>query len=515
MTDSAERLTLTALLDDVVARHGERVALVCGDEQLTFEQLRERSQRLATSLQARGIGAGDAVAVWLSNGFAWHELQFATARLGARAVAINTRFKSHEVGDLLSRSGARLLVCDRASAQPVLDEIEPARRSAVRDIIDVRIDHPRLLLAPPLREDHATPEAISNVFTSSGTTSAPKLVAHCQRAAVIHARAVATAFGYDQPGCVVLGMLPYCGVFGFDTALAALAGGARLILLPVFDAAEARRLVRVHGVTHANGGDDMFRRILASDGDASDLATLRSGGYAEFQGDGLPLVDEAAKSGIALFGLYGSSEVQALVARRDEHAPVAERAVAGGTPTHPDTEVRVCDPETGAALALGETGEIQLRGPSLTVGYLGNDAATAAAFTDDGFFRTGDLGVMTGARQFTYIGRRSDAMRLSGFLVSPAEIETFLEKLPNVRLAQVVGVRVAGGGERAFAFVLPHERSAFDEDALKQQCAAALARFKVPYRIVAVESFPTTPSANGEKIQRVELRKKAQELIDG
>jgi fatty-acyl-CoA synthase len=441
-------------------------------------ELDERSRRLAAGLQARGVRGGDRVAVWLPNVPAWLELEFALARLGAIAVAVNTRFRAREAQDVVDRSGARLLV-----HAPGYERVDAER-------VELGAAYAALLAHPPLPDDRADADAACNVFTSSGTTGLPKLVVHRQGGIVAHSRAVARAFGYEANDAAVLAMLPLCGVFGFNTALGAIAGGARLVLLEEFEADQAVALIDRHRVTHTNGSLEMLRRILA----ASEVPSLREAGFAAFSGDARALVDAGDRLGKRFYQCYGSSEAQALMARAPADAPAEARAVAGGPPVSEAIEVRVSD-----------DGELEVRGPNVLAGYLGDERPD---FTDDGFFRTGDVAEADAERGFVYVARGGDALRLGGYLVAPREIEAFLEEQPGVQAAQVVGVQ-ADGRTRAVAFAIGD----FDEDAVLERCRGELARFKVPRRVVALDAFPTTPSANGERVRRGELRRRAAALL--
>jgi fatty-acyl-CoA synthase len=211
-----------------------------------------------------------------------------------------------------------------------------------------------------------------------------------------------------------------------------------------------------------------------------------------------------------MVGLYGMSEVQALYAVQPLDLPLVERIVGGGRPISAQSEVRVRDPDSGEILGPGEPGELEIKGPSLMKEYYLNPEATAEEFTTDGFLRTGDLGQLTGDGRFLYLQRMGDVLRLGGFLVSPAEIEHHIISHPSVSDSQVVGIRTAEGSTRAVGFVIMNPGAKFDEAGLRQHCLDGLARFKAPVRIFAVDEFPTTPSANGTKIQRAELRRMAE-----
>ena len=523
--------TLGALLDDLVAAHGNAPALIFEGTALSFNDLERRVRHAAAGLAALGVGRGDKVAVWLPNAIEWVVLEFALARLAAVAVAINTKFRAHEVGDILERSGARALVLrdrlNRTDYLALVEQIDSAHLAALEHVVVVADQSPPAEVGGrPARAyaeladhgthdtDDATPDSPCNVFTSSGTTSAPKLVLHRQSAITHHSRAVAKRFGFaDAEDAVVLGMLPFCGVFGFNTVMGALAAGRPVVLEAAFAADEAVGLIEQHRVTHASGSDEMFRRILDEAVPASRIASLREGAFANFSADAKALVAQAHSLGIKLFQTFGSSEVQALMAYAPAGSGPQRWALGGVTPSSDAIRVRVRDTDTGALVADGESGEIEIHGPNVMIEYMHNAEANARAVTDDGYVRTGDLGYIEGPASFVYLARLGDTLRLGGFLVNPREIEAYLEGFAEIALAQVVAVDT-GRGPRPVAFVIAAADAAIDEAAIIDACQARMARFKVPVRIVALDAFPTTSSANGEKIQKARLREQAQALVD-
>lgn len=523
--------TLSALLEGVVAERGDRTALIHGDDRLSFAALARNVLAVAAGLARLGVRRGDRVAVWLPNVPAWVELEFALARLGAMAVAINTKYRRHEVEDILERSGARLLVLQPSlngtDYLSLVEEFDSARLGNLDAFVSVGdepcaqaikgrsiLAYSELLTQGGHAADDSAPDSLCNAFTSSGTTSAPKLVLHRQAAIVHHARAVAHTFSYRQtPNTVVLGMLPFCGVFGFNTIMGALAAGRPVVLLPVYDAAQAVAQIERHRVTHTSGSDEMFRRIFDAASPPSRLQSLKEGAFANFSTDAAGLVEQAVHRGIKLFQTYGSSEVQALMSYAAPGSGPKRWALGGGLPSSPQIRVRARDPESGKLLADGERGELEIGGPNVMVGYLNNQEATSAAMTPDGFVRTGDLGYTEGADSFVYLARLGDALRLGGFLVNPHEIEDYLEQFESIKLAQVVGVDT-DRGPRPVAFVILEPGETFSESAVIDTCRSNMAKFKVPVRIVALEQFPTTSSANGEKIQKAKLRDMAQRLVD-
>ena len=520
--------TLTGLIDSLADDQGAKIAVIDGDQSLSYADLRAASCRVAGGLGELGIAAGDRVAFWLPNGAAYLTAYLACARLGAVCVAVNTRFRAAEIADIVGRSRAKALIVDPnfrlTPAKSVLAEIGPERLPDLKTVIRVGdgslerawngleiIDYAGLKASDLLVDSAAKPESPCNVFTTSGTTKAPKLVLHVQRGIAAHAFDVAAGFGFHEPGTIVLQALPLCGVFGLAQAVGCLAGGGTLIMMPEFDAAEAASLSRAHAVTHFFGSDDMIDRML--DAVPEDLAfpSLKFAGYAAFNSSLADLPERAEARGVRLIGLYGMSECMALFAARDPSLPLPYRARAGGRCISPQGSARVRDTESGELAALGESGELEVWGPSLMIGYDGNEEATAESLTEDGFLRTGDLAVMEEDGGFEYVTRLGDTLRLGGFLVAPSEIEAHIQAHPSVEAAQVVAAATAKGN-RPVAFIIAVPGAGPDEDSLSRHCDS-LAKFKRPVRFVVLDAFPVTESANGVKIQRAKLREAAEALI--
>lgn len=512
--------TLPGLIDVLADTHGDAPALVAGDSPTSFGELSDLSRRAATGLAALGIAAGDRVALWLPNGPEWLILWFACARLGAIAVAVNTRFRAAEVEDIVGRSGARALVLSPAfkgiDFAGILAGVDPAALGAVEHVITIgktaapplpgRETRPYadLLAAEPIGRTAAAPEAGCIVFTTSGTTSKPKFVLQSQGSIARHARQVARAFEYDEPDSVLLQALPLCGTFGLAQAMGALAASAPSIQMPVFDAGAVLDLIRRHDVTSFNGSDEMFDRLMDAAAGPDDFASLRFCGYAAFANpEANAFVARGDAAGLTLCGLYGMSEVQALYARQPEDAPPEARAKAAGRLTSPGAAARARDPDSGDILPHGVAGELELAGPSRFSEYFLDAEATAAALTDDGYVRTGDLGYTEEDGGFVFLTRMGDSLRLGGFLVSPGEIDAWIERHPAVAACQTVAVETPNG-LTPVAFVIP--ASNFEETPVLDHCREGLAGFKVPARILTLDAFPVTQSANGEKIQRGKLR---------
>jgi fatty-acyl-CoA synthase len=525
-----ERLTLPALLDRHLAERPNAPAFIDG-ETISYAEFDALYRKTAAWLVAQGVRPGDRIAVWLVNRIEWLALLFGLARIGAALVAVNTRFRAAELEHVLRRSGARMLVLEptfkKIDFPAILADLDVTAAQSVEKVAIVRVGSATLpdvlgkptvafdAFAHPLAEvpDRSDPEAIVALFTTSGTTKGPKLVMHPQRSIAYHARAVARGFGFDAADSRVLAAIPFCGVFGFDLVLGALAAGAPAVIMDTFEARGAVELVTRHRISHLFGSDEMVRRMAEIAPGHDPFPHLRLFGYAAFQPGNAELGKAGWERRIPLVGLYGSSEAQALFATQPLALPLEQRIEPGGLPVAGgEAEIRIRDVDSGEIVEIGRSGEIEIRAPSLFAGYHNDAEATAAAVRPDGFFRTGDIGRLRADGSFVFETRRGDAIRLGGFLVSPVEIEDALKRIPAVADAQVVGVEL-DGHTRCAAFVIPASGTAPSEAEIISGAAAIMAGFKVPARVWFLDAFPVTQSANGTKIQRTKLREMAMERL--
>ena len=522
---------LWTLIAGIADETPQAPAIVHGDRVLSFAELVESAARAAQGLADLGVGPGDRIALWLPNTPAYPVLLFACARLGAIAVAVNTRYRGVEVADIVERSGAKVLACAPGFRSidflAILADIDPHALDRLSALVTVgdepssippaierlrRVPFERLLSRPRLAANHARSSAPCNIFTTSGTTSAPKFVLHRQGAITSHAQQVARVFGFAAPETVSLSILPLCGVFGFNQTMATLAAGKPCVLVESYEIPEIAHLIERHRPTTMFGSDDMYARLLDAVPGERPFPSIKWAGYAAFNAALDDLPERAEQRGLRLCGLYGMSEVQALYSLQPTDSPVAHRKKGGGVPTSPLAHVRIRDPESGELLGAGQPGALECAGPSLMVGYYGNDKATAETITADGYVRTGDLAELDGRGGFSFLSRMGDVLRLSGFLVNPLEIETHLQKLPGITGCQTISV-ARPDGVRAVSFVILAPGTSLDEAAAIAHCKRGLANYKVPQRVFAIDDFPKTPSPNGFKIQRNRLRDMALERL--
>jgi len=538
---------------------------------LQFEQLVQDTE---TWLGQQGVKRGDHVAVWLINRVEWLAIFFALARLGATLVAVNTKYRSHEVHYILANSHAQFLILQlnfrKIDFAEVIKGVDASHLTHLKTIMMVDADDntPTTLLGRPVvrflptlakpsasssshppkafsdasqqrttvdsleqtqsdthafaqpepNPDHRESPALEDLpvifFTTSGTTKGPKLVVHTQKTLSEHVRHIATGYQFGAPSDALLTALPLCGVYGLDSALAAIAARMPVVLMDFFDVASASQLIKQHQITHIFGSDEMLRRFAEQNPEPIAFTSLKLFGFAAFSARFIELAQELIPRGFPMRGLYGSSEVHSLFSAQHPELPLEERVLGGGTPAAGAlASVRVRDPDTLDLCAAGLSGELEIKAPTLFKGYFNNPEATAQAFTEDGYFKTGDLGYLRGDGSFVYQSRMGDTMRLGGFLVDPAEIEDVLAAQPDIESAQVVGVEI-NGQPRAVAFAIAkNKRCPPDTSATLKGVAKTLAAFKIPAHLWFVDEFPTTASANGQKFQRVKLREIALEKL--
>ncbi|MBI1735131.1 MAG: AMP-binding protein [Candidatus Rokubacteria bacterium] len=530
--------TVGGLLDAVAASHPAREAMVFGDERITFADFQARVERLAAGLVALGLGRDDTLAIWMPNRPSWFVAQHACARLGIVVVALNPRYKAHELEYILRDSDARaLLLTDhlgRIDYFETLHEVLPELRGAVpgelasprfpawrwvivdaedeypgcvrlRDVIDAGADSPHVLAGGP------EPDDVLTLLYTSGTTSFPKGAMITHRNAVPHAWNTGVTLRLT-PDDRVLHALPAAGTWGgLVTPLSTWAHGATLVLMDAFDPLRTLMLMERERCTVWNAVDAMALALLDHpDLDRYDRSSLRTGGFAAVGGGGHGLFDAVVdRIGIpALYQPYGMTEINAMALAHDLDEPRALRAEPGVTPAR-GLEVRVAHPDTGAPCRPGEEGELQFRGVPVIRGYYRKPEATAAAFTADGWFRTGDLGVQDDAGHTIFRGRLKETLRISHFMVAPGEIEAFLMSHPAVEQAFVVGVPDPVSNEAAVAYVIPKEGATPTAEEIQRFCRGRIASYKIPKAVRFVRDVPRTPSPHGDKVQRVKLREQA------
>jgi fatty-acyl-CoA synthase len=550
--------TADQMLAAVADRHGSRIAMVFGDERITFADLHARVDAFAAGLATLGLSRGDALAIWLPNRPLWFIAQYAAARLGVIVVALNPRYRARELTYILAQSNATaLLLTDHLGPIDYFDtlhEVIPDLRDAEPDdlvsaslpklrhvIVDADDPYPGCLRASDLSSvdqagdgggagktsrasasgsDDASPAptpappAPDDVFTllyTSGTTSFPKGAMITHRNCVPHGWNCGAQLRLT-PDDRVLHALPAPGTWGgLNVPLSTWSHGACLVLMEAWDPLRALVLIERERCTVFNAVDTMLKPMFEHpDFDRYDRSSLRTGGFASVGGGGPGMLDAVVKRlGVPLaFQPYGMTEVNALALFHDLDEPLELRLQPGVVPA-PGVEVRVVHPETGAPCEPGQEGELQFRGTLVTRGYYDKPDETRAAFTDDGWFRAGDLAVQDGRGHTIFKGRLKETLRISHFMVPPGEIEDFLQTHPDVDQAFVVGVPDPETNEAPVAYVIARPQARLAEDELRAFCRGKIASYKIPRRIRFVSDVPRTPGPHGDKVQRIKLREQA------
>jgi fatty-acyl-CoA synthase len=532
--------SLGSMLDAVAEVFGPREALAFRGERRSYRDFHRDAIRLAGGLLALGVAPGEKVAAWLPNRPEWLVLQHACARIGAVLVALNIRYRTHELGYILRQSDAATLVLQDhagpvdfleilATILPELPASEPGDLRSVgfpalrrvvclsddvhpgtlayRDVVEAG-DDPALRPALAARRSLVAPDRTFALLYTSGTTSFPKGAMISHRNCLPHAWASGERLGLG-PEDRILHTLPFSGTWGgLVIPLMAFTHGACLVLEEVFDPLLTLQLIKAERITVWNAVDAMLMAVLDHpDLERFDRSTLRTGGVAITGGGRHGLFDEVVAR-LPLPGAvqpYGMTEVNALALCPFPDDPLEVRRHAGVWPAE-GLEIRVVDPGTGQDRPPGGSGELLLRGPQVTAGYYEKPEETAAVIDPDGWLHTGDLAVQDESGRTYFLGRLRETLRIGHFMVAPAEIEAYLQSHPAVAQAFVVGVPDPRLGEVAVAYVVPREAREIRPDEVVDYCRGTIASFKVPRHVFVVPDVPRTPSPHGDKVQRGRLR---------
>lgn len=528
----SDLLTIDGLLSQHVAAKPDEVCLIYRDRAITYAQFDDLVNRCARWLISQGVGPGERIALWLTNQPEWLGMLFGAARIGVGIVTVNTRYRASEVEHILTKSRARMLIMQRSfrsidfaaimgdmNSDTLVDLQTIALVGNGSDVPETIIGRPVVKFDSSLAygEEAVGPHTDGSSpfihFATSGTTKAPKLVQHTQHTAAWHSRKAAAAYGFDQSGAVTLAAVPLCGVYGFDSTLASLTGGAPIVLMETFEPNEAYALIDRYRVTHLFGTDDLYRQLLNVTSPDYKFPTARLFAVAFYTAGWRARASYFWDCHLPLRGIYGSSETHAIFSIQPDSLPFENVVEPGGFPAAGEiSQVRIRDDETGAILPIGQSGDLEIKSPGNFVGYFNDPDATSAVLTEDGYFRTGDIGYLRGDGTFVYESRKGDALRLSGFLVNPTEIEDEIKAISNVADAQVVSLEIEGQ-LKAVAFVIPAEGTDVDQSTIAASLKSKLAPFKIPSRVWSVPEFPVTLSPNGIKVQRAKLRDMAVENL--
>jgi fatty-acyl-CoA synthase len=466
-----------------------REALVTQSARLTYGELFERAKRAAGGLQALGIGKGDHVAVLMPNGEDWLTLFYGAALIGAVTVPVNTRFKAAEIDFCLKQSGAKALFhVDRF--------LNNDYGSMVREIRpDLAIDVSKGIPSEEMKTVKVEPSDLLLIQFTSGTTAYPKGVMLTHDNMLRNAWAAGTRIGV-RPEDRYFNCRPFFHVGGSTlSALMSLVFGCCLVTLPTFEAKAALEMLERERCTLISGNDTIFQMLMGHEDFPKRKLALRGGWAAAGPQTMRAIIDRLGMKQVC--AAYGLSEASPNVVMSDWRDPEALRVEGLALPL-PGTEIRIS----------GE-GEIQVRSWSVMKGYCNNPEATAKAFTEDGWLRTGDLGELTADGRLRMVGRLKDVFRVGGENVAPAEVEEVLLAHPAVETAQVVGVPDARLGEVPCAYVTLKSGFSLSERELIEWVKARCANFRVPRYLRVVADFEAIGMTASGKVQKAKLREHA------
>lgn len=481
-----------------------------GDKRIvSYGQLEETVKRTMHYLRQMGVQPGERVALQLPKCLPFLYLHLATLRLGAVTLPLNPAYPQHELRYFLSDSGASLFVgaaATEAELTPTLAEL-PALRKTI--FLDAETTHSfaQLLASvagtgaelPPIPPDSG---ATALMIYTSGTTGRPKGAQITHGNLTANLAALHTAWGWRQDD-VLLHVLPIFHVHGLVVALhGALHAGATAVLLPQFDPHHTLNTLVQRQCTVFMAVPTIYRRLLQiPQPEAYDLSHMRllTSGSDRLPDDLFWGFRQAF--GHTLLERYGMTET-GMNLSNPLHGE--RRAGSVGLPL-PGVEVRVVDPESGRSLPDNEVGELQIRGDHVFKGYWQQPQKTAAAFTEDGWLRTGDLGLREPDGYFTLKGRAKDLIISGGLNVYPPEVELVLAAHEAVAAAAVIGCPDEEWGERVTAVVVAKPGPSPTTAAIIDHCRAHLAAYKAPKQVHFVEVLPR--NAMG-KVQKAKLRER-------
>jgi fatty-acyl-CoA synthase len=515
--------------DDMVEKQPEREALISRHEgqRYTYRALQAESNKLASALLKLGLQPGDRVGIWSHNNVPWVLMQIATAKAGLILVNINPAYRTSELEYALNKVGCKALVTmaqfKTSDYLSMLRELGTAKLPQLQHTF--WIDKPgqgdeqpgmqrfsQLLASgdasdPRVAQVQKTLKATDpiNIQFTSGTTGFPK------GATLTHRNILNNGFFIGE--CMKLSPVdklcipvPLYHCFGMVLGnLACLTHGSAIVYpndgfdpLTVLETVQAEKCTGLHGVPTmfiAELDHPRFKEF--------DLSTLRTGIMA-----GSPCPTEVMKRVVDQMHLgeitiaYGMTETSPVSCQSSTDTPLDKRVSTVGT-VQPHLEVKIVDPETGAIVPVGQSGELCTRGYSVMHGYWDDEPRTREAIDPEHWMHTGDLATMDAEGYVNIVGRIKDLVIRGGENIYPREIEEFLYRHPKVQDVQVVGLPDRKYGEELCAWIIVKPGQSATEDDIRSFCKGQIAHYKVPKYIQFVTEFPMTVTG---KIQKFKIR---------
>ncbi|ASS92427.1 AMP-binding protein [Aeribacillus pallidus] len=537
-------VTVGKLLEEKANAYPEHEAVVYADRglRMTYRQFDEYCRLVARSLMKLGIQSGEHIAIWATNTPEWLACQFATGKMGAVLVTVNTNYRTAELEYLLKQSDSTTLLLIEQyrdtsyidtiyEIAPELYECQPGQLKAKRlprlkNVIvlgDKRYPgtytwNDLLAMAQDTAEDELDqrmnsldPHDVINMQYTSGTTGFPKGVMLSHYNIINNAYNIAQCMKLtkDDRLCIPV---PFFHCFGCVLGvLACVSVGATIVPIQEFNATQVLQTVQDEKCTALHGVPTMFIAELNDpDFEKYDLSSLRTGIMA---GSNCPI--EVMKAVIEKMGAkeitiaYGQTESSPVITQTRTDDPIHLRVETVGRAL-PNVEVKIVEPGTNKEVPCGVQGELCTRGYHVMKGYYNNPEATKEAIDEEGWLRTGDLAIMDENGYCRITGRLKDMIIRGGENIYPREIEEFLYQHPKILDVQVVGVPDEKYGEEVMAWIILKPGQTATAEEVQEFCRGKISRHKIPRYIEFTDSYPMTASG---KIQKFKLREQAKQIL--
>ena len=540
--DELISLTFSQVLDRLVEEFPDQYCFkyTTLDYTRTYEEFREDVDNFARALMSLGVKAGSKVAVWATNIPAWYISFWASAKIGAVLVTMNTAYKSHEADYLLRQSDTHTLVMIESALdsnyKDIINELCPELKTSkageplhckrlpfLRNVITVGFKQPGCLTfdeamarsAMVSRDELAKmaaavrPDDVCNMQYTSGTTGFPKGVMLTHYNVVNNGKCIGDRMGLSTADRMMI-QVPMFHCFGMVLSMtASITHGTTICPLPYFSAKASLACINQERITCFNGVPTMFIAMFNhEDYKKTDFSHMRTGIMA---GSGCPpelmrraaLPEEMNMTGIV--SVYGQTESAPGSTMSSWTDPIEVRTDTVGY-AFPHVECKVIDPETGLEVGPGENGEFCSRGYNTMKGYYKMPEATKATVDAEGWLHSGDLACKDENGNFRITGRLKDMIIRGGENIYPKEIEEFIYTHEKVQDVQVIGVPDKKYGEEAMACIILKEGETMSIEEMRDYIVAHVARHKVPKHIEFVNSFPMNAAG---KVLKYKMREEA------
>lgn len=508
----------------------------------TWDTFNKRVDNMAKGLISIGVTRGSNVGIWAQNVPDWLTFLYATAKIGAVAVTVNTNYRTEEVSYLMKDSDMHTLcMTDGVPGSNYTDiiyglvpelksiqrgKLKSDRFPGLRNVVYIGQEKYRgmyntaelLLLGENVPDQEfkrlrslSRCHDVVNMQYTSGTTGFPKgvMLTHHNIANNGYLTGIHMKFTSDDKCCVCV---PLFHCFGVVLAtMCCLTHGSTQVMVERFDPLVTLASIHKERCTVLHGVPTMFIAQLNHPMfDLFDVSSLRTGIMAGSLCPEELMRQVNEKMFMDLTSVYGMTETSPGMTQSRVDDPFDVRCATVGS-DYEFTEVKVLDPETGKECPVGVQGEMCCRGYNVMKGYYKNPEATAQVIDASGFMHSGDLGIKDGNGNYRITGRIKDMIIRGGENISPKEVEDYLYRMPGVKDVQVVAVASERYGEDVGAFIIRKEACQLESEDVRDFCKGHIAKYKIPRYVFFVDEFPMTGSG---KIQKFRLREMALELCE-